>query len=191
MVKDNTTCEFKRMWQRGVTVATARTTFTVHKEGVALGSRHNLNRDSNDNTDYRPRGAGSGSGDPDGDDDGDSDLRDGDRGNNRNPQYLRKPRDHREDTYDSGFTSTTRAEAVKIKRDDIGIFDPHYEDPNDLGIMRQLRVKSLMPVLDALITRFQPDALTATRQFSESYLSLKDVARDDQALMRFVQKKLR
>ncbi|KAJ4294696.1 hypothetical protein N0V88_004929 [Collariella sp. IMI 366227] len=114
----------------------ARTTFNVPEEGIALGSRHNLNRDPNDNTDYHPRGAGGGGGDPDGDDDSDPDSRDGNRRHNRNPQHPRNPRGHRESTYDSGFTGTARAEAVKIKRDDIGLFDPHHEDPNDLGVVQ-------------------------------------------------------
>jgi hypothetical protein len=46
-------------------------------------------------------------------------------------------------------------------------------------------------MLNRLKERFTPDALTATRRFNEASLELKDIALDDQALIRFVQRKIR
>lgn len=149
-------------------------------------------------------------------------------------------------TMGSGASSQPR-----IKREDVGQFDPHYYDPDDVGIvcegrnmiftdifcfgdrlrsflededtalsaekqilamfqtllsgpaviwwnnelteqMRiQLRKKGLEAVMGALRTRFAHDAATATNKFTESKLTLKDIAESDTALLQFIQRKLR
>ena len=40
----------------------------------------------------------------------------------------------REGTYESGYTNTSQSE-FRIKREDIGIFNLAFEDPDDLGVV--------------------------------------------------------
>ena len=49
----------------------------------------------------------------------------------------------------------------------------------------------LRTMLERLKLRFVPDPIIATRRFNETFLLLKEVGEDDQALPNFVQKKLR
>ncbi|KAL2188195.1 hypothetical protein L209DRAFT_197935 [Thermothelomyces heterothallicus CBS 203.75] len=142
---------------------TAATGWNVPPEGLDIGSRENLTRSNYgtgnsrrqpppppprsrgttspfDNPswrsdDIRPRGGQApGGNDPGGsDDDGDNGdprrgNRDGDRGN-RNT----RDRNVRETSYETfGLTSTTNY-SFKIKREDLGIFNPDYEDPDGEG----------------------------------------------------------
>jgi hypothetical protein len=83
-------------------------------------------------------GEGGGGGDPDDDDDGQSDF-DGDRKRDPRPPRDFNPRQRerfdREGTHDTCGTGASQGDKFKIKREDIGIFDPHYEDPHELGVV--------------------------------------------------------
>lgn len=225
-----------------------QTTFPIPTEGVRLGAFPSQFREQGAPS---PRmGAGGGRGDPG--DDGDDDGPDGPKGPRRNND-SRFPRDdrYRENTYETGGTGASHSGSIKIKREDIGQFNPHHEDADHVGVVadgktlvftdvfsfidrintfledeatrddaarqiasffqtllggpaamwwsnevaaerrRQLRQAGLLAMLDALIFRFNPDAATATRDFNESSLSLRDIAEDDHAMNIFVQKKLR
>ncbi|KAL2192374.1 hypothetical protein P885DRAFT_82242 [Corynascus similis CBS 632.67] len=56
---------------------------------------------------------------------------------------------------------------------------------------RDWRQRGLQHILRQLERRFRPDAMTATRLFNESFLTLKDIAIDEQALSNYFLKKLR
>ncbi|KAL2195521.1 hypothetical protein P885DRAFT_78963 [Corynascus similis CBS 632.67] len=55
---------------------------------------------------------------------------------------------------------------------------------------RDWRQRGLQHILRQLERRFRPDAMTATRLFNESFLTLKDIAIDEQALSNYFLKKL-
>ncbi|KAL2137469.1 hypothetical protein VTI28DRAFT_9556 [Corynascus sepedonium] len=54
-----------------------------------------------------------------------------------------------------------------------------------------LQEEGLHAMLRALSRRFVPDKVTATRRYKKSQLTLKAVAADEQALPRFIGKKMR
>ena len=54
------------------------------------------------------------------------------RHDNENP---REDRHFRETTHDTGGTGGSKSDSIKIKREEVGQFNPLYEDPDDLGVV--------------------------------------------------------
>ncbi|KAK3306482.1 uncharacterized protein B0T15DRAFT_509855 [Chaetomium strumarium] len=74
----------------------------------------------------------------------------------------RDPYRHREGTYDTGVTAASQsALSVKIRREDIGMFDLFFDDPDDMGMVF--------------------DGKNVIR-YNETSLALKQIAKDDQGL---------
>ncbi|RWA03570.1 hypothetical protein EKO27_g11536 [Xylaria grammica] len=139
----------------------ARFAKNANKSGVTVTNpvRFGRNPTNPTNTASQPSGssaptagAGGGGGDPDGDDsesDPDEFYRDGHRDTGRRP-HFNMPRDpnppgnpnnpnnatERDGTPHSGVSF---AGGFKLKREDIGSFDPEYSDPNDIGVVTEGR----------------------------------------------------
>jgi hypothetical protein len=239
-----------------------RATFNIPPEGVDIGARANLNRSSPAENFYRtapPATIGTTPFlDPTRASRHPAPPRDNDfyhpaapappppRGGYRDDRDPH--RGFREGTFDSGISGNGR-NTEKIKREEIGIFNPDYKDPDDLGLVQDgknliftdvysfvdristftestgeeaarqiisqfqallggpailwwtnevmaarridLRNRGLTALLDELTDRFGPDAATATNSFYQCKLRLRQVAENEQALLQFVQKKLR
>ena len=105
----------------------------IRPEGIRLGHRANLGSSASalGNPAQKHHGAGGGGGDPDPSNDDEDDPR---RRCPRNPRDPPDDRRYREGTYDTGGTASSRSDS-KIKREDIGQFNPSFDDTYGIGVV--------------------------------------------------------
>ena len=175
--------------------------------------------------------------------------------NSRPPSYNYKnpyeDRYYQETTYNTSSTRGNKSDSIKIKRKEVGQFNPLYKDPNNLGVVvdgknliytnvhcfidhintfiedatthynaerqilgifqtllggsiviqqtneliakryAQLRKIGLEYILQELRIRFDTNAGIATRRFNNGIVTLKDIVKDNIALLQYIQKMLR
>ncbi|KAJ4285932.1 hypothetical protein N0V88_008224 [Collariella sp. IMI 366227] len=129
--------------------------------------------------DYHPRGAGGGGGDPDGDDDSDPDSRDGNRRHNRNLSTHVTPAAIARAHTTLASPVLRAQEAVKIKRDDIGLFGPASRGPERPGVVQDGKTLIYTDASRAILSFFQTLLAGSAVIWWNTTSTACGVARDD------------
>ena len=81
------------------------------------------------------------------------------RYNNENP---REDRHYQETTYNTSGTGGSKSDSIKIKREEVGQFNPLYKDPDNLGVVvdRKNLIYTNIHCFINYINTFMEDATT-------------------------------